>query len=403
MRARRFRVLPRPPEPLTRRLLAAGLLAPALGLALAGAAARPALAHALLLGADPGAGALLADPPGQVSLRFSEDVSAAGPGLSVVAPSGRLVNRGQVRAAGRQLAVQVSATEQGTYLVRWAVIAQDTHPSRGRFTFSVGRPGPAPAAENLGADVGAVSPAGLLLQALGRWLHFIGLALGFGTLAFQVLVRPDPDRRLDRLLLTGVGLLALGQLVALAGQAASLDLAPQDVLASSFGRALGLGLGAALVLWAAAGAVREAGRGRAAVLVLGIPVVLADGLAGHRIAGVPDLAAFTLGAVHEAAMAVWVGGLVAFLVLREGGRRFGLIALGCIVTLAASGLLLALAHLRSPGDVTSSAYAAVLALKIIAVAATALVAWLGARRVEAAALAGVLALAALLASLPPPR
>ena len=43
-----------------------------------------------------------------------------------------------------------------------------------------------------------------------------------------------------------------------------------------------------------------------------------------------------------AAMAVWVGGLVAFLVLREGGRRFGLIALGCIVTLAASGLLLAL-------------------------------------------------------------
>ena len=98
-----------------------------------------------------------------------------------------------------------------------------------------------------------------------------------------------------------------------------------------------------------------------------------------------------------------LGGLVAFLVLREGGRRFELVALGCLVTLAASGLLLALAHLRSPGDVTSSAYAAVLALKIIAVAATALVAWLGARRVEAAALAGVLALAALLASLPPPR
>jgi copper transport protein len=330
-------------------------------------------------------------------------VSAAGPGLSVVAPSGRLVNRGSVHATGQQLGVRVSATEQGTYLVRWAVVAQDTHPSRGQFTFSVGRPGPAPAADNLGGDVGAVSPGGLLLQALGRWLHFAGLALGFGTLAFQVLVRPERDRRLDRLLLAGVVLLALAQPVALAGQAASLGLPPQDVLASSFGRALGLGLGGALVLWAASGAVREAGRGRAAVLALGIPVVLADGLAGHRIAGVPDLAAFVLGGVHEAAMAVWVGGLVAFLVLREGGRRFGLIALGCVVTLVLSGGLLALAHLRSPADVGSSAYAAVLAVKTIAVAATALVALLGARRVEAAALAGVLALAALLVSLPPPR
>ena len=102
-------------------------------------------------------------------------------------------------------------------------------------------------------------------------------------------------------------------------------------------------------------------------------------------------------------MAVWAGGLIAFLVVREGGRRFGLVALACVATLAASGALLALAHLRSPSDVTSSAYGAVLGVKVIAAAATALVAWLGVRRVEAAALAGVLALAALLVSLPPPR
>jgi copper transport protein len=338
-----------------------------------------------------------------VQLHFSEGVSAAGRGLTVLAPSGRLVNRGEARVSGRDLSVQVGAAEQGTYLVRWAVIARDTHPSRGQLTFSVGHPGPAPAGENFNSDVGAVSPAGLLLQGLGRWLHFLGLALGFGTLAFQVFVRPRPDPRLDRLVLGGVGLLVLAQPVALAGQAASLDLPPQDVLASSFGQALGLGLGGALVLWAAAGAVREAGRGRAAVLAFGVPVVLADGLAGHRILGIPDLATFFLGAVHEAAMALWAGGLVSFLVVREGGRRFGLVALACVATLAVSGALLALAHLRSPADLTSSAYAAVLGVKVIAVAATALVAWLGARRVEAAALAGVLALAALLVSLPPPR
>jgi copper transport protein len=379
------------------------LLGGALGAVLAAASVRPASAHALVLSSDPAAGAVLSEPPAGVELRFSEAVTAAGPGITVLAPSGRVVNRGGVGVAGRNLSARVQSAEHGTYLVRWAVIAQDTHPSRGQLTFSVGQPGPVPAGPGFGSDVGAVSPAGLLLQALGRWLHFVGLALGFGTLAFQVFVRPVADRRLDRLVVGGVAVLALAQPVALLGQAVSLDLPPQDVLASSFGQTLGLGLGGALVLWAAAGAVREAGRGRAAVLAFGVPVVLADGLAGHRILGVPDLATFFLGAVHEAAMAVWVGGLIAFLVVREGGRRFGLVALACVATLAASGVLLAMAHLRSPSDVTSSAYAAVLGVKVVAVAATALVAWLDVRRVEAAALAGVLALAALLVSLPPPR
>jgi copper transport protein len=379
------------------------LLGAALGAILAAASVRAASAHALLLGADPGAGAVLSEPPAVVELRFSEDVSAAGPGITVLAPSGRLVNRGGVRVTARSLSVRTESAEHGTYLVRWAVIAQDTHPSRGQLTFSVGQSGPVPPGATFGSDVGAVSPAGLLLQTLGRWLHFVGLALGFGTLAFQVLARPVTDRRLDRLVLGGVAVLVLAQPVALVGQAVSLDLPPQDVLASSFGQALGLGLGGALVLWAAAGAVREAGRGRAAVLAFGVPVVLADGLAGHRILGIPDLATFFLGAVHEAAMAVWAGGLIAFLVVREGGHRFGVVALACVATLAVSGALLALAHLRSPSDVTNSAYAAVLGVKVIAVAATALVAWLGVRRVEAAALAGVLALAALLVSLPPPR
>jgi putative copper resistance protein D len=139
------------------------------------------------------------------------------------------------------------------------------------------------------------------------------------------------------------------------------------------------------------------------MLVLGGALLFADGLAGHRMAGVPDLAAFALEAVHEGAMAVWVGGLLALLVVREGGRRFGAVALACFLTLAASGALLVGAHLRGPGDLFTSAYAAVLALKVAAVAAALAIALLGARRLEALALGGVLVLAALLVSLPPPR
>lgn len=370
---------------------------------LALALARPTLAHAALLEASPGPGALLDAAPTEVSLRFSEPVTAAGPGLTVVAPSGRPAGRSPARATGTWLTVPIAAGEQGTYLVRWAVIAQDTHPSRGQFTFSVGRRGLAPAADQLRADVGAVSPLGLLLQAAARWLHFLGLALGFGVVAFQVLLKPPPDRRLDPLIAGGIALLILAEPVALAGQAASLELPPQDLLASSFGRALGLRLGGALLLWALAGAVRQAGRGRAAVLVLGTAVALADGLAGHRLAGLPDAAAFGLGAVHEAAMAVWVGGLAATVLVRAGADAFARVALAGFLLLVASGALLAIAHLRGIPDLAGTSYGVVLVVKVVAVGAAALIAWLGARRVEAVALAGVLALAGLLVSLPPPR
>src|SRR5205814_148922 len=107
----------------------------ALALAVAAALApRPALAHAALTGAEPAPGSLLAAPPGAVALRFSEPVSAAGAGLTVLTPSGRPAARERARASGPVLAVPVAATEEGTYLVAWQVIAEDTHPSRGRFT-----------------------------------------------------------------------------------------------------------------------------------------------------------------------------------------------------------------------------------------------------------------------------
>jgi copper transport protein len=299
------------------------------------------------------------------------------------------------------------AAGEGTYVIRWQVIAADTHPSRGQLTFSVGAVSPTPAGEELGADVGAVSPAGLLLQTLARWLHLLGVALAFGVIAFRVIVLPraDPPRmvRLDRLVAAGIALLLVAEPVALAAQAVSLGAVAGDLVVSSFGRVLGLRLGAALLLWAAAGAVRAAGRGRAGLLALGGALALVDGLAGHRLSGLPDAAALVLSATHEAAMAVWVGGLAGVLVTGAGARRFGRLALAAFAVLGLSGAAMALAHLRGPGDLSGTAYGTVLAVKVVAVGAAAAIAGLGTRRLEAAALAGVLALAGLLVSLPPPR
>jgi copper transport protein len=379
-----------------------------------------AFAHASVVSVEP-APSLLPSPPGQVRITFSEPVTAFGRGIDVISPSGRLVSA-VAHADGDSLTAALAAAEQGTYLVEWRVVAQDTHPSRGTYTFSVGRSSAVPSGLASSSDLGAVAPLGLVLQALARWLHFLGFALAFGTIAFQLLVLSEsqPTVRLRVLVNAGIVLLLLAEPIALLAQALSLgsvdSASVADVLGSAFGRVLALRLAAPLLLWGILGAIRQSrGAGGWAVLVLGAALAGVDGLAGHTIRGQPAVYAYLLTAVHVASMALWVGGFAALLAVLPGSPdrrplvgRFGRYLLYPLAALLLSGTALALVHLQSPGDLLFSSYGLTLAIKLVAVAAALLAARLGVRRIrsgrpEAVALAGIVALASLLASLPPPR
>jgi copper transport protein len=384
----------------------------------------PASAHALMVSVDPAPGTVLTASPGLVRLTFSEPVTPFGRGIDVFAPDGRRVSGSSVARGSSLVSDLVSPRDlpEGTYRVEWRVVAQDTHPSRGSYTFSVGHPGTVPGGEVPAGDFGAAAPLGLFLQALARWLHFLGFALSFGVLAFQLVVlrQSETGPPLRRLVFLGIGLLVVAEPIALVAQAASLGTIDSpslaDVLGSAFGRLLALRVSAAVLLWGVLGALRETrGRGAWAVLVLGAALAVVDGLAGHTIRGLPEVLAYALTAVHEAAMVVWVGGFAGLLAVlstasdrRALVARFGRLAAVSVGILVLSGGLLALVHLRGPADLLFSAYGLTLAIKLLAVAAALLAAWLGVRRArsgrpEIVALAGVLALAALLASLPPPR
>jgi copper transport protein len=384
----------------------------------------PALAHARVVSLDPAPGAVLTVPPQLIRIEFSEPVTPFARGVDVYAPDGRRVS-GTAIPQGAALVVGLgdySGSPEGTYLVVWRVVAQDTHPSRGSYTFSVGHAGPVPAGDLAGGDLGAVSPAGLLLQALARWLHFVGFALSFGVLAFLLVVlrELEPPAGLRRLVYLGIALLLAAEPIALVAQAASLGSVDSpslaDVLGSAFGRALGLRLAAPLLLWGILGIPAEArGKGTWSVLVLGALLAGVDGLSGHTILGLPPAAGVLLTAVHVASMVVWVGCLVALLAVvgtapdrRALVGRFGRLAAASVALLILSGGLLALVHLKAPGDLLFSAYGLTLAIKLLVVAVALWLAWTGLRalrseRPELLVLAGVLALAALLASLPPPR
>ncbi len=363
-------------------------------------------AHAQLIGSNPTQGVILDALPSTVDLYFSEAVTPAGRGISVYGPDGRLVN-GAARAQGSRLSVQLSAGgSEGTYVVIWTVIAADTHPSRGKLTFSVGHASAVRAPGLGGGDVGLVSPLGLVLQALGRFLHFAGFALGFGAATYSLFVARDP--RPMRLAGAGVAILLAAEPLALLGQTASLDVAQTfdgdaltGALASSFGRVLELRVAAALLLWAVLGALRQAPWLRWSIPALGLALAGVDATAAHAIPAMPQPVGLALNAIHVSAMGVWVGGLAAFALAPAGGfRRVAALSAGLLVV---SGAALALLHFAHPLELVSTAYGASLLVKVPLVAAALFLAWRARRRWELAALMGVLAVAAVLVSLPPPR
>ncbi len=376
-----------------RRLLVVGL---ALSLALY---PRTAAAHALLLGSDPSPDAVLATPPAAITLTFTEIVTPVGKAIEAFSPAGRQV-AGPARTAGHTLTAPIRSTETGTYVVTWQALAADTHPSRGVFRFVVGDASSNPYSPLLsGGEIGTATPSGFALQSLARWMHFFGLALTFGTMAYQVVSGRNP--RLRRLVVAGVVLLIAAEPVALVAQLASLSFDGDTaiaVLGSSFGRLLGLRLGVAFLVWALL-----ALESPWPVLALGVVMVLIDGATAHAFSGLPGVG-LLVDAIHVAAMAIWVGGLAAFLFARD--RGLAPYSRGALAVAIVSGLVLALAHLGSPATLVTTGYGLILLVKA-ALVGTVLVLfffplWTKVRAgIGAAAL--ILALAAVLVSLPPPR
>jgi copper transport protein len=380
----------------------------------------PAEAHAALLAASPPPSALLDSPPGAVTLIFSEDVTPVAGGVAVFDPSGRVAS-GQLRVAGRRIEIGVASALEGTYRVAWAVVAEDTHPARGTYTFSVGHASAPPVPGFRSGDTAQVTPGGLVLQALARLMHFLGLALGFGVPVAALLLGRRDESVLGaarRIAGVAVALLLGAEAVAVVAQAASLGAGLDgdtlsSVMASPFGRYVALRAGAGLLLWAVL-ALPET-TALAAAVVVGTGAAAVDGLASHR-APIAPAAVVLLGGVHVAAMAGWLGTVALSVVVARRGRpvpHAARLVGAAAAFLLISGLALAVVHLRSPGDLVSTAYGAVLTIKVAIALAVGTFAFAVRRRAapilarirmgEALALAGVLALAGLLLSVPPPR
>jgi hypothetical protein len=101
-----------------------------------------ARAHAFLDHANPAVGSAVAAPPATVSLSFTQDLEPAFSSVTVTNEAGQRVDLGNAHVppgAPAELRVGLRPLPQGTYTVSWRVVSVDTHPTEGRFQFTIGR------------------------------------------------------------------------------------------------------------------------------------------------------------------------------------------------------------------------------------------------------------------------
>lgn len=100
----------------------------------------PAGAHAFPRHAIPGAGAVLAQAPERVTIRFDSELAPQASTLIVKDQRGTQVSAGQGEVDAHDAATistRVNSTAKGAYHVYWAVTDRDGHHTRGDYAFTV--------------------------------------------------------------------------------------------------------------------------------------------------------------------------------------------------------------------------------------------------------------------------
>ncbi|MEI7999726.1 MAG: CopD family protein [Actinomycetes bacterium] len=407
------------PRPSFRAFRWCGALVVA-SVALAGPLALPAAAHADVVEVSPGAGAVLTNPPRSLAIQFTEGVAKVRNGLALFDGAGRRVPVGRLRRPGPDrlvLAVRGDLPD-GTYIVTWRAVSDDTHTVEGTWTFRVGTaavdPGASAVARTL-LDAQRASPVVTGAYGVLRWLAFAALAVLIGGAVSAAVVWPPARRsRVVAGVVSGAAVtLVLGSLAGIAVFGASVrgggvfDVVRPGTWRAAFDTRFGAVWLARAVL--AAGALvlgrvlfDRGDRGDpprplprwwcTVAVVVGVGLVCTPGLAGHAGSDADRPLALVLDAVHVAAMAVWVGGLVVLLIVLGGPRgdrpgrrsgdaaanrvphgwemvgRFSRVAWWCVAALVASGALRAWRLVGGLEALRTTDYGRTLVVKLVVVA-----------------------------------
>jgi copper transport protein len=316
------------------------------GVAWSAAVAVPAAAHAALEASDPANGALLDEAPTEILLTFTERPDLSLSTIGVVDRSGAEVPTGPVeRVRGQEDAIRVTLRDlpDGVYTVAWRTVsAVDGHFTSGAFSFGVGVSAEEVVPVQPGAQTQTPAPTALALA--GRWGLYAGLAILFGGAIAGLLVFGPQTIRRPWLLASAWALAAAGVVVLTSEERRVVGVPLRTLLESDAGGAyVRLAVAVAVVGLAVLAVCLRPGVTTLLLLTATSGAAISIRAAGGH-AG-PSAVQSLLQAVHFAAAATWIGGLL-WLVrgVRRGAegdrvRAFSRVAATGLVVLVITGLL----------------------------------------------------------------
>lgn len=352
-------------------------------------------AHAQFTGSEPLPDTILENSPHEIVLTFSRavtpvSVTLKSPDVTPVELADNAVTNG-----GRVVLTLTEPLERGTYAVSFRVLAGDSHPISGGFSFSIAPPAvaadnpvpssgqqpvaPANSAPLTSPAVSDVKPSDVPERAI-RVVFMLALLLGTGLVIFRLAI--SLPYALDSwvvLLTRRIG--AIGLILAMAYfLIATLSVTGVEsfrprhlyvVLQISIGTSLLAAMAGFLLL-------SISGRDERILGGLGAATLVASRvLTGHPASQEPMLLLVPAMAVHVATAAFWFASLWVLLRFLHKGPlaeapqvlgAFARLALWSVGALLLAGLAMAVVHLRSVGALLESDYGNLLLWKLGGVA-----------------------------------
>ncbi|QGN32176.1 copper resistance CopC/CopD family protein [Microlunatus sp. Gsoil 973] len=408
-----------------------------------------AAAHAVLVGSTPLDGSRLDRIPARVTLRFDEPVQIVTGGTTVVSTAGGRVDAGKPSAgdSGRTVIIALDrrpGSHTATYLVSYRIVSADSHVVVGSIRFGVGED---PRSVNQPSQVGAGPPG--VIAAIGTGLTYAGVVGAVGCLVAALLAWPSALRsdRLRPMIIGGPLLIMIGTIAELLAATPAAEgtglagmLQPQNLpftLIGDQGRLLAarFTLAAALLpLGAAVRPTRAQPHGdrilQVAWWIASTAVLVTIAASGHGFAGANRWLALPATAVHLAAMAIWIGGVIDLLLVVR--PRLGSLpraapaivdawsrrAFLAVAALVLSGEFLAWRQIQPIEALWQTPYGLTLLIKLGLAAGAVIIGWTGSRIalrrgnvaragrlviVEVVIMALVVAAATVLSATPRPR
>ncbi|MGN8548099.1 copper resistance CopC/CopD family protein [Bradyrhizobium sp. 13971] len=334
--------------------------------------ATSAHAHAVLIGAEPADGSVVAEAPKTVVLRFNEAVAPTAVSLLDAAGKPRDV---AIRAVDQSVMVTLPAgLPKGTQVVSYRVVSQDGHPVAGSLLFSIG------------VVTGSAAPSsdGMLhvLIWLARLGLYLGLFAGVGGMFFAAWIAQGPAG--ERLIMWSLKIGLVGAIASLGLQGVDLLNLPLSgiVTWAAWASAAGTSLFPALLLAIAAMLIaaitwRSPSFGAAftRTAIAMICVGLSFAVSGHAATASPQWLTRAALFIHGVGVAFWMGALSPLAVLawqRKDSllrvlRHFSTLAVPVVALIALSGLALAIVQLESFHALIDTGYGNILVAKLVLV------------------------------------